>query len=885
VRVSILLGILCLLVYNANLRSITAGDTYPARYLPFAIVRHHTLFLDPVAKFAAQGRGDGAFWMLRRPGGHIISLYPVVTPLLIAPFYLPAVAYLYVQHSTDAQLDRMARVMEKLSASFLAALSASLLYLLLLRRAKPAIALLLTLAYAFGTTTWVISSQALWPHGVAEVLVIGALLLLTATSTAPRVFAAGLLLGLIGSNRPPDVILAAALGAYGLYWAGRRLAPLLVAAAALPIVAVLFYNLNVVGNVAGGYGLVGKTKFFTHALLPGIGGLLVSPTRGLLVFSPFLIFLLLAWRYLPRGRDERALTLAMGAGIAVQILLYAKTDWRGGLSWGPRYMTDLLPLLMWMLVPIVTALRGVGRALFLLAVIVSVAIEAIGAFSYTWSIDLPIYAADHDLYTNDMIAAWQCRNAPFITSLKQGWVPADFAAVRGSFDAIESEGRATSAVNAGQEATATGWTLVGHATPWQVAVTIDRRQPVGSRTFTDRPDVRDALHETNPCGWRVTISTAGLAPGVHHLSVMVWASEKGEGHYLAERELTLLAAPASGSPPNAAASRPANVADGTADDGLRVDFAKATARLREHQQPQGYWLTQYTNATRFHEPHPEMNTFLTALLVDLLNPLPASSGLQESLRRARRHLTSQIEPGGLVRYHGLPDAPGIGTLGCVITPDTDDTALVWRIAPHQNRSLLTTALTTIDRYRTREGLYRSWLAPRDAFQCLDPGNDPNPADIAIQMHMLLLLSEVRPAAGRALCEALRPLVDEDRIWVYYRKTPLIPILRLPDLRRAGCALELPESRMRSDVEGQQRWLSVARLMTAEASTPDVALIRAILRELARDDFALIRTNPPLLYHNDLTASVSRYYWSEDVGYALWLRLQKEYELHTRPNSN
>jgi len=34
----------------------------------------------------------------------------------------------------------------------------------------------------------------------------------------------------------------------------------------------------------------------------------------------------------------------------------------------------------------------------------------------------------------------------------------------------------------------------------------------------------------------------------------------------------------------------------------------------------------------------------------------------------------------------------------------------------------------------------------------------------------------------------------------------------------------------------------------------------------------VRQNPPLLYHNDLTATVPRYYWSEDVGYALWLRL-------------
>jgi hypothetical protein len=53
--------------------------------------------------------------------------------------------------------------------------------------------------------------------------------------------------------------------------------------------------------------------------------------------------------------------------------------------------------------------------------------------------------------------------------------------------------------------------------------------------------------------------------------------------------------------------------------------------------------------------------------------------------------------------------------------------------------------------------------------------------------------------------------------------------------------------------------------------------RALLTQLARDDFAALRENPPLLYHNDLTASVRRYYWSEDVGYALWLRLHEEHD--------
>jgi hypothetical protein len=876
-RASLLIGLCCLLVYNANGRAISAGDTYPARYLPFAIWRHHSLLLDPIAPLTAQGRDGTAFWMVHVPGGHVISLYPVVLPVLIAPLYLPAVAYLHLRGWTDGRLDHLARVMEKLSASLLAAASASLLYLLLRRRAAAPIALLLTLAYAFGTTTWVISSQALWQHGMAELLVIGLLLLLTGPCTTPRALAAGLLCGLIAGNRPPDVILAAALGAYGLFWAGRSRAALLAAAALLPMGLVLLYNLGVAHNLAGGYGRVGKATFFQHDLLSGLGGLLFSPTRGLFVFSPFLLFLVLAWRHLPRDRGERGLTLAMSAGVVLQVLLYAKIDWRAGISWGPRYMTDLLPLLLWMLVPVVASLRGLGRVCFLFAVGAAVLIEAIGAFGYTRATDDAIFAVASG--PQKMRAAWEWRNAPFVAALQHGLAPAELTIeMRGALDAIEAGGRATSAVTAGQEVVATGWALAGHATPWQVAVAIDGRPPVGSRTFVERTDIRDTLHETSPAGWRIPLGTAGLAPGEHKLAALAWASERGDVYYLAERKLTVRRAPAAGG-----------------DEDLDDAFKTAAARLRAHQQGPGYWLTAYTTVARFQEPRQEMNTFLTALLLDLLDPLAGTRGvgdLGDSLQRARRHLTGQIEAGGLVRYHGLPDAPGIGTLGCAITPDTDDTALVWRLAPdddRRGRRRLPAALATIHRYRTREGLYRTWLAPREAYQCLDPGSDPDPADIAIQMHMLLLLAKVQPPAGRALCEALRPVVDQDRVWVYYRMAPLVPILRLSDLRRAGCELELPASRMRTVVPGQEIWVSLVQLLrraqTLGGPPADAAEIQTVLRQLAKDDFALLRKSPPLLYHNDLTATTPRYYWSEDAGYALWLRLADEHAhlQHHHPN--
>jgi len=63
-----------------------------------------------------------------------------------------------------------------------------------------------------------------------------------------------------------------------------------------------------------------------------------------------------------------------------------------------------------------------------------------------------------------------------------------------------------------------------------------------------------------------------------------------------------------------------------------------------------------------------MNTFLTAMIADLLAPVTGADGLGPSLSRAREHLTSQIEDTGLVRYHGRPDIPLSQRTSCVITP-------------------------------------------------------------------------------------------------------------------------------------------------------------------------------------------------------------------------
>ena len=136
---------------------------------------------------------------------------------------------------------------------------------------------------------------------------------------------------------------------------------------------------------------------------------------------------------------------------------------------------------------------------------------------------------------------------------------------------------------------------------------------------------------------------------------------------------------------------------------------------------------------------------------------------------------------------GCRTRPTIGTLGCVITPDADDTALAWRIAGHgAGDPRAQRMLRTLARYRDARGLYRTWLAPQEQYQCLDPGRDPNPADIVIQMHVYLMLRELDPPAARNLCKALQRAAGDDDVWVYYAKAPLVPYLRSAELRQLGC---------------------------------------------------------------------------------------------------
>lgn len=882
-----LLGLACLVVYNTNLRQIGSGDTLPARYLPLILWRDGALNLDDNALLVAHGHsmltGDKqsanaankikylnprAYWMVTTRQHQLASFYPVVTPLIVAPLYLPAHLWLDTHGWNQPQIDQVAEIMEKVSASILATIASMIMYLVL-RRDDNKWNILLVIGFAFGTNTWMISSQALWQHGTGELLIALALLLVVIPASPGRIVVLGATCVLMVANRPPDALVA---GAFILYtiWSNKRNIVWLLVGAVMPMAALLYYNLVFIGHIAGGYALVNYTENSFRVGWTGVAGLLVSPTRGLLIFSPFLIFVPVGLSQRLRSPDTQKLAVMLSVAVIAQTLGYSQGDWRAGVSWGARWLTDLLPILIWMLAPAPLVLGPFTRGLLILTVALSVCIQTIGAFWYTKISDERIFSSDR----SSMQGAWDPKNTPFLIELQHPPAPFELLSnAQGSLDRVGptliKDIEEVPILEHG--ALLEGWALTGGQTPSQLLVLIDGIVIGSTMKFLPRADVNEAMQTESLSGWQVIANLQGVPPGDRVLQLAVRIGPRSDIRIIREQHVFVVAQEHSTDPTTLLPQNPIS------DSGLADMARSAVLLLQKNQSEYGFWLTMYTRGVQYLVPQPEMNTFLTSTMVDFLLPIAYKYGLDDVVERAQQHLAAQIESNGLVRYHGLPDGSTIGKLGCVITPDADDTALVWRIAGYgTDDPRLHTMLATLARYRDTRGLYRTWLAPQSKYRCIDPGSDPNPTDIGIQMNVYLMLRDLDPPAAQDLCDALQNAFWDGDVWVYYSKAPLLPYMRTAELRQLGCIVPLTTERLALSADGQEIWSEAVRLfMETLTSPPDKDLqkeIRNLLARLGNNDFEQLRNTPPMLYHNDLSASVSRFYWSEDFGYALWLRL-------------
>ena len=282
-----------------------------------------------------------------------------------------------------------------LTASLLTALAALFVFLAARRLVRPPAALLVALAFGLGSCVWPVSSQALWQHPASTLcLSLGAWLLL-GSGERPRAAAwCGAAFGMAVLCRPATAVAVVCVGTW-LLWIDRRRCAWYVLGGLPLLAALLAYNGYYFGSpLVFGQTVASKIIFLrdtgSEALWQSswresLPGLLISPSRGLVWFSPVLVLGLVGavavWRE-PRFGP----LIPLQAAAVLMILVAGKwTDWVGGLTWGYRSIVDTTPFLALLMIPVLERMLAgrATRALFAALLAWSAGTQFVGAWSYS----------------------------------------------------------------------------------------------------------------------------------------------------------------------------------------------------------------------------------------------------------------------------------------------------------------------------------------------------------------------------------------------------------------------------------------------------------------------------------------------------------------------
>ena len=369
------LFLIALFIYNANGAQRGAIDTIPARFLPYSILKEGNFDLDEFRFLYAQGVPR----YLIQSGGRLVSGYPPGPAILALPFY-----FLPVLGGVPAESKLLINV-EKLAAAVLTSLSVALIYAALRRLESQKAALAMSLIYAFGTSSLSISSQALWQHGPSQLLLAASLYCLVRGMEQPKWAAfSGLTLGWAVLCRPTDLLIVIPLAVYVLHVHRDQALrfTLLVLPAATFMALYSFWYFGSVTRMGYATGFFSGNSWATP-FFEGLPGILLSPSRGLFVYSPIFLFSLigifLAWR-----AAESLLLKYLSIAVVLEVALYSKwTIWWGGWSFGPRLLADITPLLALLLLPAFRYIRErpLQKSGFYALAALSIAIHAMGAFA------------------------------------------------------------------------------------------------------------------------------------------------------------------------------------------------------------------------------------------------------------------------------------------------------------------------------------------------------------------------------------------------------------------------------------------------------------------------------------------------------------------------
>ena len=359
-----------------------AQDIASTSVLPIAILERGDFALDQFRDFY---KGFQNTYFVAEVSGKLISRSPVVAAVLAIPFYGLPLGTGWMTHPPNAWLvyPWSGFLIAKLAAAFITALAVLMFFFCVRELADARTSAALALVFALGTSAFSTASQALWQQTPSLLFqIIGIWFLLRgrrkgAYAVAPAAF----FFSAATASRVNDGLAAMLFTAFVLL--KYRAAFLRWVLWAIPP-ALFFFSYNAIYNgspLVFGY-QDGILQYTVAPRLDALLGLFISPSRGLFVYSPFLVFaipgLWLAWR----DRDRLFYVFCTLASAATILVLILWEYWDGGWGYGARMLTDVLPYLMLLLIPIFAQLQGLSRLTFWGFAVYAAVLQAFGLWDY-----------------------------------------------------------------------------------------------------------------------------------------------------------------------------------------------------------------------------------------------------------------------------------------------------------------------------------------------------------------------------------------------------------------------------------------------------------------------------------------------------------------------
>jgi hypothetical protein len=379
-RRAILWGFIFFTVFIGHFgsRNITSIDSKWSIYTAMSILKEGNTNLDEYQTEAENDR------QVIKINNHIYNLFPIGVSLMAVPFVyiiekgldpvlsiFPGLEH-YIRNRSHHPLSSLNVLslypgIELLIASFVIALTAGFIYSVSRLFLSWKRSLLMVFIFAFCTSAWSTGSRGLWQHGPSMMMLTLTLYIILSAKNRPWLIQfAGIPLAFSYVIRPTNSISVFMLTffvflQYRVYFIRYVLWAMTI------VLPFIFLNFSLYHLIFPPYYMPGRLGLHSEYVEALVGNLF-SPARGLFVFSPILFFSIYGFHLKVKNRQSDKLDyFLLGILLLHWICISSFSHWWAGWSFGPRLFSDMIPFLIFFLMPVLPGtshFRGFKRTFF-----------------------------------------------------------------------------------------------------------------------------------------------------------------------------------------------------------------------------------------------------------------------------------------------------------------------------------------------------------------------------------------------------------------------------------------------------------------------------------------------------------------------------------------